>query len=361
MFRIVDMKEKPADSGDGGKAKDNPVDRERVRAQMRAWQDRVLDLTKSNPLIGLNRSRVTKLRISAPDATTLFGRAVLDEATLRLPLVRKRPAVDRSEHDDLFENEAGPELVVDPGDITFDAKPVDLMRALKRIYDNARSTVEERGVTTLHLTFGALRWRDDLFGESISPLWMVPCELERKGPDAPLRLRVADEEAQVNPALEYCLRERHKVRLPELPDEPDEQSLAHLLRDIGQAVRERGWETTDEMWLSTFSFESLVIYRDLQALTEAACEHSVIGTLARAIPCVGSSEALPEALDDLPASGALPIPVLSTDSSQLEALTVAATGRHVVVHGPPCTGKSQTIANLIADALSRNRKILFRR
>src|SRR5207244_8347454 len=108
--RIVEMKEKPAESGDGGESREKPVDRESVCAQMRAWQDRVLDLTKSNPLIGLNRSRVTKLRISAPDATTLFGRVVLDEATLRLPLVRKRPAGDRSEHDDLFENELQPEL-----------------------------------------------------------------------------------------------------------------------------------------------------------------------------------------------------------------------------------------------------------
>src|SRR2546430_14120291 len=95
-----------------------------------------------------------------------------------------------------------------------------------------------------------------------------------------------------------------------------------------------------------------------RSLTEAACEHSVIGTLARAMPSVGSSEALPQDLDNLPVSDALSIPVLSTDSSQLEALTVAATGSHVVVHGPPGTGKSQTIANLIADALSRNKKVL---
>jgi hypothetical protein len=278
---IVDMKENPDDSGNGGKGKDNPVNRERVRAQMRVWQDRVLDLTKSNPLLGLNRSRVTKLRITAPDATTLFGRVVLDEATLRLPLVRKGLATGQSQHEELFEGETEPQFVVEPGDVTFDAKPADLMRALKRIFDNARTTVEERGVTTLHLTFGALRWRDDLFGESVSPLWMVPCELESKGPDAPLRIRVADEEPQVNPALEYCLRERHKIRLPELPDEPETTSLARLLGEVDQAVRERRWETTDEMWLSTFSFESLVIYRDLQALTEAACEHSVIATLAR--------------------------------------------------------------------------------
>src|ERR1019366_2458650 len=109
---------------------------------------------------------------------------------------------------------------IESGDVTFDAKPVDIMRRLRRIHDNARTTLEERGVTTLYLTFGTLSWKDDLLGESVSPLWMVPCEFESKGPDAPLRLSLADEESQVNPALEYYLRERHKITLPELPDEP---------------------------------------------------------------------------------------------------------------------------------------------
>jgi very-short-patch-repair endonuclease len=344
----------------GGSDKPNTVDRERVRAQMRVWQDRVLDLTKSNPLIGLNRSRVTKLRVTSPDAVTLFSRLAVDETTLKLPRVRKRSS-GRTEpdQDSLLDGEEAFEWVVNPGDITFDAKAAELLRALKRLHDNARTTVEERGVTTLHLTFGALRWRDELFGDSVSPLWMVPCELENKGPDAPLRLRAVDEEAQINPALEYCLRERHKIRLPELVEDPDATSLTRLLRDVRELVREQHWDVTDEVWLSTFSFESLVIYRDLKALADVAVDHQVVATLARAVPAVGASEALGDDLDSTSPSSGVPIPVLSTDSSQLAALTVAATGRHVVVHGPPGTGKSQTIANLIADALSNNRKVLF--
>ncbi|HAM44385.1 MAG TPA: hypothetical protein DCM67_05110 [Propionibacteriaceae bacterium] len=334
-----------------------PVDRARVQKQMRLWQDCVLDLTKSNALIGLNRSRVTKLRIISPATSALFKRVVIDEAGLRLPLVRRRPQPAAQER--LFEGEVDVEFAVEPGDVTFDSKPADLIRSLRRIHDNARTTVEERGVTTLHLTFGALRWRDDLFGESVSPLWMVPCELESKGPNAPLRLAVADEEAQLNPALEYCLRERHKLRLPELPEEPDEESLARLLRDVRELVRQQHWDVTDETWLSTFSFESLVIYRDLQILGESACDHPVVAALARAIPAVGASEAVFDDLDVAPTPGVVPIPVLPTDSSQIEALTVAAAGRHVVVHGPPGTGKSQTIANLIADALSKCKTVLF--
>lgn len=334
-----------------------PVDRDRVRAQMHRWQDRVLDLTKSNPLIGLNRSRVARLFTLSPDANELFSIFAVDETQLRMPLVRRR--ANHPRQSGLIDADEDPDLVVEPGDISFDAKPIDLMRRLRRIYDNARTTLEERGVTTLYLTFGALRWKDEFFGDSVSPLWMVPCEFESKGPDAPLRLCIADEDAEVNPALEYYLRERHKLQLPEVPDELDKQSLARFLRGVRRAIQDQHWDVTDEVWLSTFSFESLVIYRDLGALVGAAADHAVIAALSGASTSVGKSESLPHDLDSLPTPATVPIPVLDTDSSQLAVLTLSSLGHNVVVHGPPGTGKSQTIANLIVDALARNKKVLF--
>ncbi|SPF34072.1 putative ATPase AAA [Candidatus Sulfopaludibacter sp. SbA4] len=334
------------------------VDGEKVRAQMRLWQDRVLDITKSNPLIGLNRSRVAKLQFVEPLPNQLFRNLVLEEAKLRMPLVTRRK--DEASQEGLFGIEpVQAEVRVEPGDVSFDVEPIDVMRSLRRIYDNARTTVEERGVTTLFVAFGALRWRDDLFGASISPLWMVPCEFASKGPNAPLRLSIADEEMQLNPALEYYLRERHKVQLVGIPEEPDARSLARFLEQVRSQVSELQWQVTDEAWLSTFTFESLVIYQDLRALTQAAISNHVLAALARAVPAAGRSESLGHDLDALATPEVIPTPVLPTDSSQLEALAYAAAGRNVVMHGPPGTGKSQTIANLIADALSKNQKVLF--
>src|SRR5260370_37228236 len=103
----------------------------------------------------------------------------------------------------------------------------------------------------------------------------------------------------------------------------------------------------------------MVIYQALRAVTETALFKRVVCGLARAVSITGQSESLPNDLDTLPTADVGPIPVLPADSSQLEALTHAASGRHVVVDGPPGTGKSQTIANLIADALSKNQKVLF--
>src|SRR3989441_11904518 len=93
------------------------VDTEKIRLQIRRWQEKVLDLTKSNPLLGLNRSRVAKLRVTKPESHDLFSRLVLDENELRMPLVRKKPAAKKLDQTRLTGIEEGKGLRSWPGDI----------------------------------------------------------------------------------------------------------------------------------------------------------------------------------------------------------------------------------------------------
>lgn len=60
--------------------------------------------------------------------------------------------------------------------------------------------------------------------------------------------------------------------------------------------------------------------------------------------------------DFKPSDVALPI---SADSFQMEAVCHATKGKSFILHGPPGTGKSQTITNIIADALYHGKKVLF--
>jgi DNA polymerase III delta prime subunit len=330
-------------------------DEKKIRAQLKKWQERLLDLTKGNPLLALNRSRVSKLFVTNPTAKELFNDVVIHESEIRLPMATQE-SHRLSEQE---EPEPRDGYRIEPGDLDFDAAPLELLRKLRRIHDNARTSVEERGVTTLHLTFGCLEWRDDWLGEVTSPIWMVPAQLISKGPSAALRLAVAEEEMQLNPALELYLRERHKVALPELPEDTTEASLGHYLESVQRRVSDHRWLVTSNVWLSTFSFESLAIYNDLKAMADIAITHPVVAALARATVIDAGSDVICEGLDDLPSPGTVPIPVLPADSSQLEALTCGMAGAHLVIHGPPGTGKSQTISNLIADSLGKNKKVLF--
>ena len=282
----------------------------------------------------------------------------MDEAELKMPLATRRSAKTQPQLE-LDEIDAQANYQIEPGEVEFEATPIELMRRLRRIYDNARTSVEERGVTTLHVAFGTLIWNDEWLGESISPLWMLPAQLVSKGPNIALRLLASDEEMQMNPALELYLRERHKIKLPEIPDEPTGDSLPEFLRNVELATQEQRWRVTDDLWLTTFSFESLVIYQDLNAMADMAVNHPVIAALARAMEMGETSEQTPDTLDELATPDVVPVPILPVDSSQLHALAYGAAGNHQVVHGPPGTGKSQTISNLIADALGRNKTVLF--
>ena len=51
--------------------------------------------------------------------------------------------------------------------------------------------------------------------------------------------------------------------------------------------------------------------------------------------------------------------IRDADSSQHSALMHALRGQNLVIEGPPGTGKSQTITNLIAAALARGKTVLF--
>ena len=336
----------------------------KIKTQLKIWGERLLDLTKGNPLLGINRSRVSKLLVKTPDTTSLFKLLVIDETAVKMPLilVKKRKKkqdnaqIKIGEVDDL-ENE--PDYIVHPGDVDFEAEPKTLYRLLKRIYNNGRTTIEERGVTTLHLTFGVLNWDDPILGESSSPLLLVPCQLVSYGPNSHMRLKMLDEELQVNPVLEFYLRKKHHIDLPGFSEEPTTESLKLFLSQAQTRISEQHWRIEDKSWLSTFSFESLVIYKDLQTMAEIAQENPLIAALANARTRSEKLESLGDELDNLDVPAVVPIPVLPADASQLEALTIAQSGKHLVINGPPGTGKSQTIANLIAETIGKGKKVLF--
>jgi len=333
-------------------------DAEQIPAQLREWRKRLLDINQSNPLLALNRSRVSKLQIKSPTAPDLFSKLVLKEAKLRMPFVRREPTGHG--YALLFdENQDDEGWRIELGDVEFNVAARDLMRRLRRIHDNARTAAEERGVNTLFLTFGSLCWKDERMSEVSSPLWMVPCEFLDQGPNAALRLSMADDEMQLNPALEVYLAEQHKIELPPVEEEPDEESLQRFLKSVSQKVREQKWEVAQDAWLSTFSFESLVLHQDLKTMEETALRHSVVAALAKARPWHETREQVQQELDELPIPQTAPIPALETDSSQLQAMILATAGHHVIIHGPPGTGKSQTISNVIAAALGRCQKVLF--
>lgn len=228
-----------------------------------------------------------------------------------------------------------------------------LQRRLVETEHAARTLVEEQGHNALCLALGALRWTH---GDTAlcSPLLLVPAVLERQNARCRFTVRHSEEEPGPNLSLSALLRAAHGFELPPLPDPFD---FAAWLGALEDAVAGRGWQVDrDAITLDLFDARRFLLYRDLDPAIwppgEAPHQHRVI----RAVLGEGFG-----ALPSLLAASAKPpeIEVVDADTSQTEALALVAAGCDVVIQGPPGTGKSQTITNLIAQAVARGEKVLF--
>jgi len=269
----------------------------RVAAFIDAWKRKLLDLSKRNRALNFRATRVSTVAIVDEHPAEIFrtlyiaeremrfkameppvGDAAVDsgggEAEPTTPSPRFAPydsgTLDDRHTDELLQTTAVPEA---------------LDRSLRRLDEQARLAIEEQGVNTLFLALGMLHYTEDDASEQAfnAPLVLLPVELSRKSARSGYRVRAADDEPVVNPALVEYLRLDFGITLPELPDSatmPDDYDLQSFLSAAMQAVSgRRGWMVTTDVVLALFSFQKFVMYKDLEANAPAVGAHRLVRQL----------------------------------------------------------------------------------
>ena len=244
--------------------------------------------------------------------------------------------------------------------------PEQLDKSLRRIDEQARETVEEQGVNALFLALGVLRYREPKEPDTDfrAPLLLLPVSLSRSSAAAGYVVRATDDDPIVNPTLvEYLKQPQFGIALPELPGEiGDDFDLQTYLQSATDAVsKQDGWTVTTEIYLGLFAFQKFVMYKDLEASAAALAAHRLIRQLVtrRGESLIG----LPDDVREMELDAEFPpertFQVVDADGSQLRAIAAVAREHDLVLEGPPGTGKSQTITNLIAQALGAGKSVLF--
>ena len=228
--------------------------------------------------------------------------------------------------------------------------------------------MQEGGANTLFLALGFLSWtREDREGQRYrAPLILVPVTLGRKSARSGFTLVLHDDEPRFNPTLLEMLRQDFDLHLGvaegELPRDDSGLDIGAIWRSVAHAIKDiKGWEVSEDVVLSMFSFAKYLMWKDLSERTEALRENPVVRHLLDTPRDAYSSGApFPEdRLLDVEYSPSKVFCPLPYDSSQLSAVLAAAQGTDFVLIGPPGTGKSQTIVNMIAQFIALDKRVLF--
>jgi hypothetical protein len=331
-----------------------PEHRERLRGRLGGWREELIDLSRRNRLLWFRATRATTFELRQPDLRAIHARTMAGSSwDFFMPSDPTAPASDPPRPAPIPRPD---ELVTDKSD------PAAIRRGLQGLERRSIQTFMDTGLRVLHLGVGMLRWRGpEDTDDAHSPLLLVPVTVERPSLREPFRLRRAEGDLVLNPALAVKLHSDFGVTMPAL-DDPDDADAQAVFAAVHAACRQwPAWSIEERVVLATFSFQKEAMYRDLVDNEEAILARPTVRALGLgrdhtetfAFSAVSEGE-----LDETVPPERL-VSILDADSTQRQCIKAAVDGRSFVMDGPPGTGKSQTIANVIAELISRGQTVLF--
>jgi|APSaa5957512535_1039671.scaffolds.fasta_scaffold07340_2 very-short-patch-repair endonuclease len=251
--------------------------------------------------------------------------------------------------------------------------PPNLESRLRNLLRNSETAIQDSGTNILYLTLGFLEWYEsnDSSIKHLAPLFTIPVQLEKNKFDKGLgvyyyNVILKDDSLFTNITLKEKLYNDFNLNLPEIEDETKPEEYFKMVSNSILANKP-GWRIRRQASLIKLNFRKQVMYQDLNPKkwpqSKSLDKHSILkmffgesegkyGPEANGFEEEHNIDSIEDIHDNFPI-------VFDADSSQHSALIDAVKGKNLVIEGPPGTGKSQTIANLIAAELSNGKKVLF--
>ncbi|MCZ7359897.1 MAG: DUF4011 domain-containing protein [Candidatus Methanoperedens sp.] len=305
-----------------------------VEKQLQEARQNLLDLTMRNRLLNFHPTTARTLKIVERNPGEIYDHLVLQEKRMEFSSANTN-----------LESE-------------------DLKRHLFYIRQQAQTVLEEQGYTILYLALGLLEWTEnkDSVQPRLAPLILVPVELERIRVGMSFRLSWTGEDIFTNISLQAKLLEQ-EISLPDFEMPENKFGIDAYFQNVIKAVSSMPeWKVLTDVYLGFFSFTKFVMYRDLDPKSWPEEKSPANHTLIRAIFDPSSMEIGTEFSEkdvDEKLKSADLYHVMDADPSQIAVIEDVKAGRNLVVEGPPGTGKSQTITNIIAELLASGKTVLF--
>ena len=215
-----------------------------------------------------------------------------------------------------------------------------VIKAVKSLSKDFRTSIVEKGMNCLYISFGFIHYQEE--GEDfIAPLLLIPIEIANEGG---WKIRQYEDDVILNPTFKYYMQTMMNKELTPYNDEALTTYFEKVKNDLPE-----GLYLEETMSIGVYSFYKMSMYQDIMNNKEKVLSNNNIKIL------LGD-----EYTRSLETKEQQPVyPVVECDSSQLGAIQLAANGKSFCLQGPPGSGKSQTITNIIATLLGQGKKILF--
>jgi very-short-patch-repair endonuclease len=338
---------------------------EKLDKKIDNWRKKLLDLSKRNRLISFKATKTKSLPLQNSNISLLEDLSGDDELHVR-----------KSEKEVEEENEDG-EVIKKTVDIELkdveeneflptrgreeSINSLDYLRQKKNYFER------EKGVETFYLAVSFLEWFESPDSEEKieSPLILLPVEIEkqinRRKNRHNYKIIYEGGEPFVNPALMKKLEDEFDLELPEdesISRENLEDSLSEI-EDLVTGGLERA-EIENRFVLGIFDFQRVSLYNDLEENRESIKEDAIVNALNDDYSDIDDDVDIPSQDElDNEIKPEDTYQVVDADPSQQVAIEAAKSGKSFVLEGPPGTGKSQTITNIIAEKLAEGEKVLF--
>ncbi|MBD8069872.1 DUF3320 domain-containing protein [Bacillus sp. PS06] len=329
------------------------------------WQNRLIDMSLRNNLINyrihtqgipLVTSDIAKTEDILSMGKKVYIQTLPAELRNQVRDFKDQHAILHSQilHEDMKNNRLRSTL-----------SELKLEKELVKLYRNAKNTLEESGANSLFVALGFLKWYEpkSYSTERYAPILLMPIDLVRVSAKKGYYIRARDEDIQINISLIEYLRQKFEIDaspLYEIPKDDHGADVKKVLTTLRRVIMHmKNWDVQESASIGVFSFSKFVMWNDLVNHTDVFKKNKVVKSLIEGNYVGEISESMTTPLTTEKDEEEKIYMPLSSDSTQTEAVLATGEGNSFVLHGPPGSGKSQTITNMISHALATGKTVLF--
>ena len=336
---------------------------EEEQTKDKQWERRLLDLSMKNALLNFQPTK-TVLHVTAISADGALDALTAQGEMNLAPLAdaAKSVAKKRIHYGASAEIKRMKELIRmenQSGILRTYSDETSLSETVASLIRKNKEADEESGTKILYLALGFLKWTSREDGaEHYAPLVLQPVQLKKSKGGVGYSIVLTDDEPSVNTTLLEFLKQEFNIDMRGMVGVIQGLKLSEIFAMIRrETVNMRGWEIYDDAYIAAFSFARYQMWNDLRQNIDEFAKNPIISALLNNTMLISGGVDVPVKEDGVSPEATLT--PLMADASQWEAIALSQTGKSFVLHGPPGTGKSQTITNMIANALNEGKRVLF--